>query len=89
MNVTYYEIMENHKQKIAQEVDKYIDLYEHEEILKTLSRNLKSYFIPRIIRAILFWLIILPTWYLVQNIIISNLYAKSISSLIFRIIMII
>ena len=51
----------------AKKLDKYIDLFDNEKIIETLTRNLKSFYIPRLFRAVIFWIIVGTLWIIVQT----------------------
>lgn len=69
-----------------QEFEKYVDLYDKEQIIKVLERNLKSFLIPRFIRATVLWIIWIPAYFLCKNVFFSGDTGVLIVNIIFGII---
>ncbi len=64
----------------------YIDVQEKEQILTILTRNLKSFYIPRVFRGIIFWVVLGPLWIILHNVFSSINRVQTISDRIFLII---
>lgn len=83
---TINDIMENKEKIFTEELLQYIDLYEDEKIIKIIGRNLKSFYVPRIVRAILYWIVIIPAWIILHNHIFTNFDVIHIIDIVFQII---